>query len=79
MGQKRCYFEKRTGEVVDNKGSALKTNRSEPENEAEKLLKTLDGLKNEPGNEPTDIVENKRTRKNEPETNRSKPGKLTAA
>jgi hypothetical protein len=48
MGQKRCYFQKRTGEVVESKGSSQKTNRNEPKNEAEKLLKTRSCGKNEP-------------------------------
>jgi hypothetical protein len=71
MGQKRCYFKKRTGEVIENKGSAQKTNRNEPKNEAGKLLKIRTCGKNEPENEAADVVENKGWRKkrtgNEPE------------
>jgi hypothetical protein len=52
VGQKRCYFEKRTGEVVENTGKGYigsqKRTGNEPKHEAEKLLKTLKGLKNEP-------------------------------
>jgi hypothetical protein len=77
--KKRCYFQKRTGEVIENKGSAQKTNRNEPKNEAEKLLKTRSCGKNEPENEATDLVENKRWRKNEPKTNRRKSGNFSAA
>jgi hypothetical protein len=59
MGQKRCYFEKRTREVIDNKRSAPKTNPNEPKNEAGKLLKIRSCGKNEPKNEPGHVVENK--------------------
>ena len=57
--KKRCYFKKRTGEVIENKGSAQKANRNEPKNEAGKLLKIRSCGKNEPENEATDVVENK--------------------
>jgi hypothetical protein len=59
MGQKRCYFEKRTREVIDNKQSGQKTNPNEPKNEAGKLLKIHSCGKNEPKNEPGHVVENK--------------------
>ena len=52
VGQKRCYFEKQTGEVVENKASdyicSRKRTGNKPENEAEKLLKTCACGKNEP-------------------------------
>jgi hypothetical protein len=68
--KKNVFFQKRTGEVVEYKGSRSKnepkTNRNEPKNEAEKLLKTQDCIKNEPKtnrnepkNEPGHVVENK--------------------
>jgi hypothetical protein len=51
-GTKNTFFKKRTGEVVENKGSAYITSRkrtgNEPENEAEKLLKILEAEKSEP-------------------------------
>jgi len=66
--KKEYFFQNRTGEVVENKGSGLK---NEPENEAEKLLKTRICGKNEPENKPGHVVENKRPLKNAPGTNRS--------
>jgi hypothetical protein len=52
VGQKRCYFEKRTVEVVDNKGEAYITSQkrtgNEPESEAERLLKIRTCGKNKP-------------------------------
>jgi hypothetical protein len=52
VGQKILFFKKRTGEVVENKGNdytaSQKRTGNEPKNEAEKLLKTLEGVKNEP-------------------------------
>jgi hypothetical protein len=79
VGQKNVFFQKRTGEVIECKGprskNEPKTNRNEPKNEAEKLLKTQDWIKNEPKtnrnepkNEPGQVVENTRETKNEPET-----------
>jgi len=47
-----------------------KTNRNEPKNEAEKLLKTRSCGKNEAKNEAGHIVENKGLRKNVSKTNR---------
>jgi hypothetical protein len=47
VGQKGCYFEKRTGEVAENKGKGYidsqKRTGNEPKHEAEKLLKTREG------------------------------------
>jgi hypothetical protein len=60
VGRKRCYFKKRTREVIDNKGSGQKTNPNEPKNEAEKLLKKGACGKNKPKNKPGHVVENKR-------------------
>ena len=67
---KRCYFEKRTREVVDNTPSGQKTNPNEPKNEPEKLLKTRSCGKNEAENEAGHIVENKDCQKREPKTTR---------
>ncbi|HEX5410231.1 MAG TPA: hypothetical protein VFZ27_00055 [Terriglobia bacterium] len=46
--QKEYFFQKQSGEVAENKGSARKTNRNKPENKAEKLLKTRTCGKNKP-------------------------------
>ncbi|HEX5411409.1 MAG TPA: hypothetical protein VFZ27_06065 [Terriglobia bacterium] len=46
--KKNTFFQKQSGEVAENKGSALKTNRNKPENKAEKLLKTCSCGKNKP-------------------------------
>ncbi|HEX5410946.1 MAG TPA: hypothetical protein VFZ27_03720, partial [Terriglobia bacterium] len=46
--KKNTFFQKQTGEVAENKGSAQKTNRNKPENKAEKLLKTRACGKNKP-------------------------------
>jgi hypothetical protein len=47
VGQKYFIFKKRTGEVVENKGrdytASQKRTGNEAKNEAEKLLKTLEG------------------------------------
>jgi hypothetical protein len=59
MGQKRCYFKKQTGEVVENKGSGEKTNRNKPENKAGKLLKTITCGKNKAKNKAGHVVDNK--------------------
>jgi hypothetical protein len=46
-GTKNIIFQKRTGEVVENTGKGYIDSRkrtgNEPESEAEKLLKTLEG------------------------------------
>jgi hypothetical protein len=51
-GTKNTFFQKRTGEVVENKGKDYMDSRkrtgNEPKSEAEKLLKTLSCGKNEP-------------------------------
>jgi hypothetical protein len=78
VGQKEFFFQKRTGEVIENKWLCVKIGQkrteNEPKNEAEKLLKTRDCIKNEPKtnrNEPKNeaghVIENKRGAKNEPE------------
>ncbi|HEX5412769.1 MAG TPA: hypothetical protein VFZ27_13045 [Terriglobia bacterium] len=46
--KKNTFFQKQTGEVAENKGSARKTNGNKPENKAEKLLKTRASGKNKP-------------------------------
>jgi hypothetical protein len=68
------FFQKRTGEVIENKWLCVKIGQkrteNEPKNEAEKLLKTQDCIKNEPKtnrnepkNEPEHVVENKASAK----------------
>ena len=71
--KKNSFFEKRTGEVAENKEKWPKTNRNEPENEAEKLLKIRTCGKNEAENEAGHVAENTRQQKDEPKTNRSFP------
>jgi hypothetical protein len=50
--KKNIFFEKRTGEVIENTGKGYIDSRkrtgNEPESEAEKLLKTRSRGKNEP-------------------------------
>jgi hypothetical protein len=76
--KKNSFFQKRTGEVIENKWLCVKIGQkrteNEPKNEAEKLLKTRDCIKNEPKtnrnepkNEPGHVVENTGQQKNEPE------------
>ncbi|HEX5412279.1 MAG TPA: hypothetical protein VFZ27_10495, partial [Terriglobia bacterium] len=61
--KKNTFFQKQTGEVAENKGSAQKTNRNKPENKAEKLLKTRACGKNKPKtnrkNKASDLIENR--------------------
>ena len=78
MGQKNTFFEKRTGEVIENKGSAQKTNRNEPKNEAGKLLKTRSCGKNKAKNKAEHLIDKKGLLKNEPKTNRRNPGPYVA-
>ncbi|HEX5413590.1 MAG TPA: hypothetical protein VFZ27_17215 [Terriglobia bacterium] len=46
--KKNTFFQKQSGEVAENKGSARKANGNKPENKAEKLLKTRACGKNKP-------------------------------
>jgi hypothetical protein len=58
--QKRIPFLRNEPErLLKTKDRLPKTNRNELKNEAEKLLKIRSCGKNEPENEPTDVVENK--------------------
>ncbi|TAM78938.1 MAG: hypothetical protein EPN47_19880 [Acidobacteria bacterium] len=73
MGQEKSFFEKRTGEVVENKGPAPKTNRNEPENEAGKLLKAGSRGKNEPKTKLPILLKTLEGQKIKPKTNRGFP------
>jgi len=46
--KKNTFFEKRTGEVIENKASGPKSEPERPKSEPEKLLKTRPCGKNEP-------------------------------
>jgi hypothetical protein len=75
--KKNTFFEKRTGEVVENKGTdyidSRKRTGNEPKHEAEKLLETRScGKTNrkQTKNKATDLVENTGWLKNKPKTKR---------
>ncbi len=38
VGQKRCYFKKQTGEVIDNKGSVLKNKAKQTEKQSGEVV-----------------------------------------
>ncbi len=57
--KKTRFFKNEPEKLLKIKDRCAKTNRNEPKNEAEKLLKTLECIKNEPGH----LVENIRSRK----------------
>ncbi len=63
MGQKRCYFKKRTGEVIENKAHGLK---NEPERTGKRSWEVIENTylwkkrtENEAKNEAGHVVENK--------------------
>jgi hypothetical protein len=65
LGQKRCYFEKRTGEVVENNQLACK---NEPKRTGKRSGEVVEKTylwkkrtQNEPKNEPGHVVENTRS------------------
>jgi hypothetical protein len=68
IGQKRCYFEKQTQGVIENKESGLKTNPNKPKNKARKLLKIRSCGKNKAKNKAGHIVENTYLSKNREST-----------
>jgi hypothetical protein len=67
MGQKILFLKNEPEKLLKTQGKTTQLVENEPENEAEKLLKTLEGWKNEAGH----VVENKKSSKkrteNEPE------------
>jgi hypothetical protein len=56
--KKTRFFKNEPEKLLITKDRPSKTNRNEPKNEAEKLLKTGSCGKNEPKNEPGHVVEN---------------------
>ena len=69
--KKNTFFEKRTGEVAENKGSATKNKPEQTEKQSGEVVENTYLWKklteNKPENEPTDFVENKGLLKNGPE------------
>jgi len=52
MGQKRCYFEKRTGEVVENKKKCQKNEPERTKKRSGEVVENIRGLKKRTENEP---------------------------
>ncbi|TAM80538.1 MAG: hypothetical protein EPN47_14850 [Acidobacteria bacterium] len=67
MGQKNSFFEKRTGEVVENTGSGPKNEPERTGKRSGEVVENTRGLKKRTGNEAGHVIENtgqlkKRTR-----------------
>src|SRR5690242_7734715 len=59
MGQKRCYFEKRTGEVIDSKEKWPKTNRTRTGKRSGEVIENAHLWKKRTENEPKTNSETK--------------------